>query len=104
MVLHMSHTSTPVTAAMVSGTILGKLPLDHDSAQSGQEAVADETHGRYVALSPDGRKIVIPKELFLVLSDFLKTRKCPGSVTVAFRCDEIVGIEALTKKRFSSKL
>lgn len=104
MVLRMSHTSTPITADTASGTILGELPLDHDSAQSSQEAVADEARDRYVALSPDGRKIVIPKELFVVLSDFLKTRRCPGSVTVDFRCDEIVGIEALTKKRFSSKL
>lgn len=64
---------------------------------------SEQTTGCYRALSPDGRQIVFPKELFVALSDFLKTRKCPGSVTIDFHCDEIVGVEALAKKRFPSK-
>lgn len=51
-----------------------------------------------------GKIITIPKELFVALSDFLKTRKCPGSVTIEFRRDEIVGVETVTKNRFPSKL
>lgn len=94
----MSHTSTPVTENTISGAILGNAPLVRSAVQSAQSA------GSHLALSPDGRTITIPKELFVALSDFLKTRKCPGSVTIEFRCDEIVGVETFTKRRFPSKL
>jgi hypothetical protein len=100
----MSHTSTPVVNNMVNGTVLGKAPLARNTVPAGRAAMPAETTSCYLAVSPDGKKIAIPQELFVALSDFLKTRKCPGSVTIDFRCDEIVGIEALTKKRFPSKL
>jgi hypothetical protein len=56
--------------------------------------------GRYVAVSPKGVHIDIPKELFIALSDFIKTRKCPGSITIQFRSGEILGMESVAKKTY----
>jgi hypothetical protein len=55
---------------------------------------------KYVAVSPKGVHISIPKELFVALSDFIKTRKCPGSITLQFRGGEILGMESLAKKTY----
>lgn len=57
--------------------------------------------GRYLAVSPDGKQVAVPKELFVAISDFLKTRKCSGSVTIDFDRDRIIGLEAVVKKRYS---
>ena len=56
--------------------------------------------GPYVATSPSGKQLVIPKELFVALADFMKTRKCPGSITIQFRAGEIICVEALAKKTY----
>lgn len=55
---------------------------------------------QYHATSPSGTKLNIPKELFVALSDFIKTRKCPGSITIQFRQGEIVCVEAVAKKTY----
>src|SRR6476660_8593088 len=55
---------------------------------------------QYQAVSPSGSKLNIPKELFIALSDFIKTRKCPGSITIQFRRGEIVCVEAVAKKTY----
>jgi hypothetical protein len=55
---------------------------------------------QYIAISPSGSQLEIPKELFVALSDFMKTRKCPGSITVHFRKGEIICVEAIAKKTY----
>lgn len=59
-----------------------------------------EGPGQYVAISPKGVQISIPKELFVALSDFMMTRKCPGSITIQFRGGEILCVESLAKKTY----
>jgi hypothetical protein len=54
----------------------------------------------YLATSPSGTSLHIPKELFVALSDFMQTRKCPGSITIQFRKGEIVCVEAVAKKTY----
>jgi hypothetical protein len=54
----------------------------------------------YMAVSPEGTKIEIPKELFTVLCDFLQIRKDAGSMVVHFRNGGVAGLEALIKKRY----
>lgn len=56
--------------------------------------------GPYVATSPSGKQLPIPKELFVALADFMKTRKCPGSITIQFRAGEIICVEAVAKKTY----
>ena len=56
--------------------------------------------GRYVAVSPKGVHLPIPKELFVALSDFIATRKCPGSITIQFRSGEILCVESVAKKTY----
>ncbi|MBZ5508310.1 MAG: hypothetical protein LAO78_22855 [Acidobacteriia bacterium] len=57
---------------------------------------------QYLATSPSGARLNIPKELFVALSDFIKTRKCPGSITIQFRRGEITCVEAVAKKTYRS--
>lgn len=59
-----------------------------------------EGPGQYMAISPKGVQISIPKELFVALSDFMMTRKCPGSITIQFRGGEILCVESLAKKTY----
>ena len=59
-----------------------------------------EREPKYVATSPNGTRLSIPKELFVALSDFMKTRKCPGSITIQFRRGEIICVEAVAKKTY----
>jgi len=56
--------------------------------------------GSYVAMSPEGAGVEIPKELFVVLCDFLHIRKDAGSMIVHFRNGGVAGLEALIKKRY----
>lgn len=56
--------------------------------------------GSYVVASPEGLKVEIPKELFLVLCDFLEVRKDAGSMTVHFRNGGVAGLETLVKKKY----
>ena len=58
------------------------------------------SEGKYVAVSPHGAEIEIPKELFVALQDFMKTRKSPGSITIQFRGGEITCVEAVAKKTY----
>jgi argininosuccinate synthase len=53
---------------------------------------------RYLALSPEGTGVEIPKELFIALSDFLETRKYAGEISIEFRNGQIVSVEAVSKK------
>jgi hypothetical protein len=55
---------------------------------------------KYIAVSPKGVHLSIPKELYVALDDFMKTRKCPGSITIQFRGGEILGMESVAKKTY----
>src|SRR5437879_5217217 len=59
-----------------------------------------DLQGKCMAVSPDGSHIPLPKELFIALSDFMQSRKCPGSITIQFRNGEITCVEAVAKKTF----
>jgi len=61
-----------------------------------------DDEGKYLATAPGGTQLQIPKELFVALSDFIKTRKSPGSITIQFRRGEIVCVEAVSKKTYRS--
>jgi hypothetical protein len=63
-------------------------------------ASASSIRGSYMAVSPDGAKVEIPKELFTILCDFLQIRKEAGSMVVHFRNGGVAGLEALIKKRY----
>jgi len=63
---------------------------------------AVDTGAEYHAVSPSGTHVSIPKELFIALSDFIKTRKCPGSISIQFRAGEITCVEAIAKKTYRS--
>ena len=56
--------------------------------------------GRYAAISPNGNNVQIPKELYIALLDFIKTRKYPGSINIQFRSGEIICVEAVAKKTY----
>ena len=71
--------------------------LPGDQASHTGKPIAE---GKYVAVSPSGTRVPIPKELFLALQDFMKTRKSPGSITIQFRGGEIVCVEAVAKKTY----
>lgn len=64
------------------------------------EAPCAPVSGKYIAVSPNGTQIAIPKELFVALADFIETRKCPGSITIQFRNGEIICVEAVAKKTY----
>jgi hypothetical protein len=59
-----------------------------------------DDEGKYIAIAPCGNQIPVPKELFIALSDFMKTRKCAGSITIQFRTGEIVCVESVAKKTY----
>ena len=68
---------------------------------AGPAAAAEPTaEGKYVALSPHGAQVQIPKELFVTLLDFINTRKYPGSINIQFRSGEIICVEAVAKKTY----
>jgi len=54
----------------------------------------------YFAISPSGTQVPITRELFVAFSDFMKTRKCPGSIAIQFRSGEIICVEALARKTY----
>lgn len=83
--------------------LAGKATTSNSTVQESRTATSTIANGCYRAVAPDGRQITIPQELFAALSEFMKIKKCAGSVTIDFRCDEIVGLEALTKKRLPNK-
>jgi hypothetical protein len=83
----------------------GDCPHDQNSLNTTRRLKAEEEqeHGpepAYLATSPSGITLHIPQELFVALSDFMQTRKCPGSITIQFRKGEIVCVEAVAKKTY----
>lgn len=64
--------------------------------QPSQSSLAQQ----YVAVSPNGISVSIPKELYVALVDFMMTRKYPGSITIQFRGGEILGMESVAKKTY----
>jgi hypothetical protein len=67
-------------------------------------AIERGSTGKYVAVSPRGIHIPIPKELFVALSDFIATRKYPGSITIQFRSGEIICVESMAKKTYRNNV
>jgi len=59
-----------------------------------------ESSQQYLVMGPDGDRIKIPKELFVVLWDFLKANKANGSVVIQFRNGGVAGLEAIFKKTY----
>jgi hypothetical protein len=74
-----------------------------NSGAASEAALEQYPAGRYFMLAPDGTNLTIPKELYVALSDFLKTRKCPGSITIQFRSGDILCVEAVAKKTFRNQ-
>jgi hypothetical protein len=82
-------------------------PIQRDRTMSNEEnrwndAVSRAAAARdsCIAISPDGRQVEIPKELFLTLWDFLEGRKAAGSITLQFRDGTLSSLEAVAKKNF----
>jgi hypothetical protein len=97
----------PDTRTHLANGVLDSSATDHLRVEcTGQElsrpAAASEPHsmGTYAAVSPKGVHLSIPKELFIALSDFIQTRKYPGSITIQFRSGEILGMESVAKKTY----
>ena len=61
---------------------------------------AEPGNSGYFAVSPNGTQVPITRELFVAFSDFMKTRKCPGSIAIQFRGGEITCVEALARKTY----
>ena len=58
------------------------------------------TRDSYLAISPDGRQLQVPEELFFALREFLEGRKAAGSITLQFRDGTLSCLEAVAKKSF----
>ncbi len=71
-----------------------------EAKDSGDDRSQMAPEGPYLATSPSGKQLPIPKELFVALADFMKTRRCPGSITIQFRHGEIICVEAVAKKTY----
>jgi hypothetical protein len=78
----------------------GHNSLENSKRAKGEQEQEHDPEPAYVATSPAGTTLHIPKELFVALSDFMQTRKCPGSITIQFRKGEIVCVEAVAKKTY----
>lgn len=59
-----------------------------------------DSKNKYFIAAPNGLQVPIPKELYVAFSDFIKTRKCPGSINIQFRGGEITCVEALARKTY----
>jgi hypothetical protein len=77
-----------------------KASAEYLTTSSNEYSSSLQDNRQYLALAPDGREIDIPKELFIAFSDFMKTRKFPGSITIDFQRDQIVAVEAVTRKKY----
>lgn len=78
----------------------GHNSLDNTRRSKAEQEEQPDSEPAYLATSPSGTTLHIPKELFVALSDFMQTRKCPGSITIQFRKGEIVCVEAVAKKTY----
>lgn len=75
--------------------------LVKSAARSAEERPHHELSGAgYFAVSPNGTQVPITRELFVAFTDFMKTRKCPGSIAIQFRSGEITCVEALARKTY----
>lgn len=64
-----------------------------------QPALSPPDDGQqYVVVSPEGNQIVISKELFGALLDFLQGNKPTGSLVIQFRNGGIAGLEGVIKR------
>ena len=57
----------------------------------------------YGVVAPNGNEVTIPKELYIAFSDFIRTRKYPGSITVQFREGAITCVEAMSRKTYNKQ-
>ena len=65
-----------------------------------ERSQGDLNNNGYFAVSPNGTQVPITRELFVAFNDFMKTRKCPGSIAIQFRGGEITCVEALARKTY----
>jgi len=89
-----NHSARSGDAGSVAGLETSRFP----------SATGRDSTGKYLALSPKGIHIPIPKELFVALSDFISTRKYPGSITIQFRGGEIICVESVAKKTYRNNV
>lgn len=54
----------------------------------------------YLVVAPDGTQVEIPKELYMVLWDFLQGSRNSGSITIQFRNGGVAGLEAVVKRTY----
>lgn len=52
----------------------------------------------YFVDGPKGRRVTVPKQVFEALSDFMKIRKNPGSMTIHYEAGEVTQVETWTRK------
>jgi hypothetical protein len=57
----------------------------------------------YFIMAPNGKRVLLPKELFEAISDFLVTRKHCGSITIEYQGGEIRNLESRTTKSFPTR-
>jgi hypothetical protein len=65
------------------------------SAASNVQSVADV----YKLVAPDGRPIVVTRELFEALEEMTR-RRASGSVTMEFREGRVAGVRQVVEKRY----
>ena len=70
-------------------------PVSGIEAGGGEFRFAHE--GRKAQVS---KKIQIPRELLVLLSDFMETRKMAGHLAIEFRNGCVASVEAVTKKSY----
>jgi hypothetical protein len=94
--------SDPKTYSQVSRMTSSAGPTCNENyaLQENSGAVDSGLKSGYFVASPNGMQIPIPKELYTAFSDFIKTRKCPGSIAIQFRSGEITCVEALARKTY----
>lgn len=74
-----------------------------NSPAPGRNPKSENIAGECLAVSPDGKQIPVPREFFTALSDFLRTRKYPGSIKIEFHDERIIGLEAVLRKKYPGK-
>lgn len=54
----------------------------------------------YLVVSPEGAQVEIPKELYMLLWDFLQGSRSSGSIIIQFRNGGIAGLETVVKRTY----
>lgn len=76
----------------------------NNSTNNGNGGMTEsDSKNKYLVVAPNGMQVPIPKELYVAFSDFIKTRKCPGSIAIQFRSGEITCVEALARKTYRNQ-